>query len=91
MLAGLEGGDSVKCSRGVVVVPDTSLDSALSNGPYDAVILPGGGGGAKALAESAKVLLGGSLNRILIYLLSSLNPMSYTFFAHVFFSKKNRV
>jgi len=55
-LAGLEGVDPVKCSRGVVLVPDSSLDSALLNVPYDAIILPGGGPGAKALAESAKVL-----------------------------------
>ena len=55
-MAGLEGVEPVKCSRGVVLVPDSSLDSALLNVPYDAIILPGGGPGAKALAESAKVL-----------------------------------
>ncbi|XP_023328211.1 protein/nucleic acid deglycase DJ-1 [Eurytemora carolleeae] len=55
VLAGLEGVEPVKCSRGVVLVPDSSLDSALLNVSYDAIILPGGGPGAKALAESAKV------------------------------------
>ena len=55
-MASLEGVEPVKCSRGVVLVPDSSLDSALLNVPYDAIILPGGGPGAKALAESAKVL-----------------------------------
>lgn len=54
-LAGLEGSDPVVCSRGVKLVPDTSLDEAVLKGPFDVVVLPGGLGGAKKLAESDKV------------------------------------
>ncbi|CAH1772443.1 unnamed protein product [Owenia fusiformis] len=55
-LAGLSGVDPVKCSRGVVIVPDTSLEKALAGGTtYNVVVLPGGNGGAKAMAESEKV------------------------------------
>ena len=48
-LAGLEGTDPVKCSRNVVLVPDTSLDSVMSR-EFDVVVFPGGAGGAKNLA-----------------------------------------
>ncbi len=48
-IAGLSGKDPVKCSRNVVIVPDTSLDEVRSQ-EFDIVILPGGAGGAKALA-----------------------------------------
>ena len=54
-LAGLESAEPVECSRGVRIVPDTSLDEASQCGPYDVVLLPGGYGGAKSLAESPKV------------------------------------
>ncbi|KAK7496747.1 hypothetical protein BaRGS_00011956 [Batillaria attramentaria] len=54
-LAGVAGGSPVKCSRNVSIVPDASLDAALSKGPYDAVVCPGGGGGAKILSESEAV------------------------------------
>jgi len=54
-LAGLTGNEPVKCSRNVVIIPDTSLDDALTKAPYDAVVLPGGLGGGKVLAASAKV------------------------------------
>lgn len=37
-----------------MVVPDTSLEMTLAN-KYDIVILPGGLGGSKAMAESALV------------------------------------
>ncbi|KAK4878833.1 hypothetical protein RN001_011339 [Aquatica leii] len=50
-LAGIAGNDPVKCSRNVVVVPDSSLCDATSKGPYDAIVLPGGLGGSKAFAE----------------------------------------
>nr|CAD7570484.1 unnamed protein product [Timema californicum] len=55
-IAGLSGKDPVKCSRDVIIVPDSSLEDALKKGPYDVVVLPGGLGGAKALAASAEVL-----------------------------------
>nr|CAD7429625.1 unnamed protein product [Timema monikensis] len=54
-IAGLSGKDPVKCSRDVIIVPDASLEDAVKKGPYDVVVLPGGLGGAKALAASAEV------------------------------------
>lgn len=53
VLAGLSS--PVVCSRQVVIVPDMLLDQAVQQSPYDAVILPGGAGGAKLLAESKLV------------------------------------
>ena len=53
VLAGLSS--PVVCSRQVVIVPDMLLDEAVQQGPYDAVVLPGGAGGAKLLAESKLV------------------------------------
>lgn len=32
-------------------MPDLSLSDAIKKGPYDAVVLPGGLGGAKTFAE----------------------------------------
>lgn len=55
VIAGLDSAEVVECSRQVKIVPDVSLDEALKQGPYDVVILPGGGGGAKRLSESPKV------------------------------------
>nr|XP_054768872.1 Parkinson disease protein 7 homolog [Lytechinus pictus] len=54
-VAGLFGKDPVICSRNVTIVPDVTLDEAVSQGPYDVIILPGGGPGAKNLCESKKV------------------------------------
>jgi protein DJ-1 len=53
VLAGLDGDGPVRCSRGVHLVPDAALSAA--NGPWDAVVLPGGAEGARRLAESAAV------------------------------------
>lgn len=53
-VAGLNGTDPVKCSRDVVVVPDVAL-SAIDKDSFDVIVLPGGLGGAKALAESSLV------------------------------------
>lgn len=55
ILAGLDSGDPVECSRNVRIVPDMSLDEAASKGPFDVVVLPGGLGGSKRLAASDKV------------------------------------
>ena len=55
VLAGLDSSEPVECSRQVKIVPDASLDEATQRGPYDVIILPGGGGGAKRLSESPKV------------------------------------
>lgn len=54
-IAGLDGPEPIRCSRNVVVKPDTSLDDATSTTCYEAVILPGGLKGAQNLAGSAKV------------------------------------
>ena len=50
VLAGLDGPAPVRCSRGVLLVPDAAL-SAIS-GEFDALVLPGGKGGADRLAAS---------------------------------------
>jgi protein DJ-1 len=50
-IAGVAGASIVNCSRDVKVLPDDSLENAIKNGPYDAVILPGGLKGAQNLAE----------------------------------------
>lgn len=55
-VAGLAGEAAVTCSRGLIITPDTSLAGAVEGGPlYDAVVLPGGGQGAEALAASKEV------------------------------------
>ncbi|XP_026322650.1 protein dj-1beta-like isoform X1 [Hyposmocoma kahamanoa] len=55
-LAGLDGKDTVLCSRQVSLVPDKSLADALAEKPqYDAVILPGGLEGSERLSKSTVV------------------------------------
>lgn len=49
-VAGLAGPDPVRCSRSVVVCPDSSLQDAVTKAPFDAIVLPGGLGGARNLA-----------------------------------------
>ncbi|XP_017474816.1 PREDICTED: protein deglycase DJ-1 [Rhagoletis zephyria] len=51
-IAGLLSADAVKCSRDVCIVPDTSLE-LTKGGIFDAIVLPGGLGGAKAMSENA--------------------------------------
>lgn len=51
--AGLTAGP-VKASRGVVLVPDTTLDEALEH-DYDMVVLPGGLPGANHLDEDPRI------------------------------------
>jgi protein DJ-1 len=53
VLAGLDGEAPVRCSRGVRIAPDVAL-SGLS-GDVDALVLPGGKGGADRLAASPVV------------------------------------
>lgn len=55
MVAGLAGTEVVKCSRLVSILPDTSLEEAQENSPYDVVILPGGLKGSELLSESQLV------------------------------------
>jgi len=51
--AGLDN-QPVRASRGVVLIPDTTLDEALTN-EYDMVVLPGGLPGADYLNEDARI------------------------------------
>ncbi|BFF92311.1 protein dj-1beta [Drosophila madeirensis] len=53
-VAGLKDSEPVKCSRDVVIVPDTSLAKAAGD-KFDVVVLPGGLGGSNAMGESAAV------------------------------------
>ncbi|KMZ06927.1 protein dj-1beta [Drosophila simulans] len=53
-VAGLNGGEAVKCSRDVQILPDTSLDQVASV-KFDVVVLPGGLGGSNAMGESSLV------------------------------------
>ncbi|XP_044523610.1 Parkinson disease protein 7 [Gracilinanus agilis] len=55
VLAGLSGKDPVQCSRDVLLCPDTSLEDAKKEGPYDVIVLPGGNLGAQNLCESPVV------------------------------------
>ena len=52
-VAGLDGTDPVRCSRGVVITPDVALDQV--EGEFDALVLPGGAEGAQRLAQSDEV------------------------------------
>ena len=53
-LAGLTAG-ALRGSRGVLLMPDTTLDEALAHG-YDMVVLPGGQPGTNRLKADARVL-----------------------------------
>jgi DJ-1 family protein len=52
-VAGVDGAGPIRCSRGVVITPDVSLESV--DGDFDVVVLPGGAEGAQRLAQSTKV------------------------------------
>lgn len=51
--AGLQDGP-VRCSRGVVITPDTDLDMALQR-DYDMIVLPGGLAGADRLNNDLRI------------------------------------
>lgn len=52
--AGLDG-QTVRASRGVVLVPDMTLDEALAD-DYDMIVLPGGLPGADHLANDPRII-----------------------------------
>jgi 4-methyl-5(b-hydroxyethyl)-thiazole monophosphate biosynthesis len=54
VVAGLKPGP-VTASRGVKLAPDTTLD-AVRNEDFDAIALPGGGGGTENLMKDERVL-----------------------------------
>ena len=53
-LRGIAHSEVVTCSRNVKLVPDCSLTSVKGK-TFDAIVLPGGGPGAKAMRESSEV------------------------------------
>merc|ERR1719233_1662000 len=53
VVAGIDGANTVTCSRNVKIAPDSGL--AECGGQYDCVVLPGGGPGAAALGASKEV------------------------------------
>ena len=54
MTAGLQTGP-VRCSRGTVLVPDTTLDS-VQNDDFDMIVLPGGLPGADHLRDDPRII-----------------------------------
>lgn len=52
-VAGVEGADPIRCSRGVVITPDAALEDISED--FDIVVLPGGAEGAQRLAEAPAV------------------------------------
>ena len=48
-------GEAVRASRGVLLIPDTDLDDALTRGGYDMVVLPGGLPGADHLNRDSRI------------------------------------
>ncbi|XP_023160016.1 protein dj-1beta [Drosophila hydei] len=54
-VAGLEGSEPVKCSRDVIIVPDKSLEDAVTDEVYDVIVLPGGLGGSNAMSDSKAI------------------------------------
>jgi protein DJ-1 len=52
-IAGIDGAEPVRCSRGLQITPDLALSDA--RGQFDALVLPGGGPGAQRLCASEEV------------------------------------
>ena len=50
-LASLHGKDPVTCSRGVIIVPDASLDDIDDEALYDVILVPGGLKGVENLSQ----------------------------------------
>ena len=55
VLAGCEGEGVVEGRSGIRVVPDKSLDEALTEAPYDLIALPGGLPNAYTLRDDARL------------------------------------
>ncbi|CAG0921032.1 unnamed protein product [Notodromas monacha] len=54
-VVGLEGPETVVCSREVKIVPDVGIAAVLDEDPVDAIVIPGGLKGAEALAADSTV------------------------------------
>lgn len=54
VMAGLDGPQATRGSRGISFVPDCGLDEV--SGPWDLITLPGGGAGAERLAADGRIL-----------------------------------
>lgn len=54
VVAGLEAGP-VTASRGVVLLPDVTLDEVLEQ-DFDMIVLPGGAGGAQRLEQDPRII-----------------------------------
>ena len=52
-VAGVDGADPVRCSRGVIIVPDVALADVTND--FDVLVLPGGAEGAQRLSQSDHV------------------------------------
>jgi 4-methyl-5(b-hydroxyethyl)-thiazole monophosphate biosynthesis len=55
VLAGCEGEGAVEGRSSIRVVPDTSLEAALAEGPYDLIALPGGLPNAYTLRDDERL------------------------------------
>ncbi|MFO1052285.1 MAG: DJ-1 family glyoxalase III [Planctomycetota bacterium] len=53
VLAGLDGADTVTCSRGLRITPDLALSQV--RGDFDVIALPGGGEGSERFRNSAQL------------------------------------
>lgn len=53
LVVGVDGPGPVTCSRGLRILPDVGIAEATDI--HDAIVLPGGAGGAERLAQSATV------------------------------------
>jgi 4-methyl-5(b-hydroxyethyl)-thiazole monophosphate biosynthesis len=56
-VAALDGAE-VTGRSAITVIPDTSLDDALANGPYDLMVLPGGLPNAYTLRDDPRIIDG---------------------------------
>ncbi|GJQ81329.1 hypothetical protein Trydic_g20541 [Trypoxylus dichotomus] len=54
-IAGLPDKNPVKSARDVAIIPDIGISEAADAGPFDVMVLPGGLGCARAMAESEEV------------------------------------
>ncbi|KAI4454442.1 protein/nucleic acid deglycase dj-1-related [Holotrichia oblita] len=54
-IAGLPDNKPVKSARNIAIVPDISICDAAAAGPFDVMVLPGGLGGTKAMADCEEV------------------------------------